>query len=293
MSRITRGINVGSERVSHGSRATTSLTIGTTRHLFGRRGVSQEEVSCLLFYPRSPSCMLPASTYLVRGHLKLSGRVNTLSFGLKYSNFICNLSLTRKLVTTKVTRGILLLATRACAGCLRPLSGKGHAVFNSNTTTALVSASNFTRVNNFILNASNQNTSSLVIGGNNTHRPNVVNSLAFSRRGDPVSSSCLCVSNKSVFRFALVHIPGVMGRLLRGGGTTFRGISLFMFRRTGECVVSFVQRGVKVRRSGFCCYLRGINGGISSAVPVTLCRTRRRKHLRKGVVLTKFKINLS
>lgn len=264
--------------------ATSDLSVSASRKLLEERGISPEELDCIIVATITPDMAFPSTACIVQDKI---GARNAWGFDLSgaCTGFVYGLATAVQFVHSGAHRRVLVIGADVMTSILNPKDRNTYVLFGDGAGAALVepTADGEQGVLDFILRSDGAGGKYLYMPGGGSLHPATAETV---ERG----MHFVHQDGRAVFKYAVQGMADVSAEILRRNGMTARDIALYVPHQANSRIIDAAVDRMGLDRSKVVLNIDRYANTTAATIPIGLDEARRQGRVRRGetVLLASF-----
>ena len=248
--------------------------------------INRKKIDYLINCTQTPEYLIPTNACILQKKLKLNNNIGALDINLGCSGFIYLLSLAKGLISSKISKNILLITTDTYSKLIDPQDLSTKLIFSDAATTSLVSENKTTNsfeILNFEFGTDGSGSRDFICDDFGTK--NLSNKF--------VKQPKINMNGTKIFEFTLNTIPSFISNFLYNNKIDKNKIKYFFFHQASKLVLDNIQKKLDLKDENMVNDLKSVGNTVSSSIPIIL--KKKFKNIKKNelILLCGFGVGLS
>ena len=261
------------------------LSIKACKALIDNKSLNKDEIDGLVFCTQSNDHIMPPNSSIVHGLLNLSEEVFAFDFNLACSGFIYGLALADGLLSTGISKNILLINADTYSKYINDKDRSTKLLFGDGASACLLTNSiNDKGIIDIKCSTSGKNHKKFIIPSGGLRYPKSRKSCLpnIDKSGNITTDENIQMDGMGIFAFVNSKVPAQIENILSENQLAVDDIDLFVFHQASKLAIDSLTKILKIKKSKVFINLDKVGNTVSASIPIALKDAQIEGRIKKG-----------
>jgi len=282
--KILRKIGIFKRHVSDSKTFSNDLAYKSAIKIFKK--FDRRKINYMINCTQSPEYLIPTNACILQDRLNLKKDIGALDINLGCSGYIYLLSLAKGLISTKISKNVLLLTSDTYSKVIKDSDLSTKLIFSDASSSTIISNKK-TKSSFEILN--------FEFGTDGSGYKDFICEDSGSRKLQNISKSKpnIKMNGSKIYEFTLNVIPKFLNNFLKKNRISKDKFKYFFFHQASQLVLDSLQKKIGIDKEKMVVNLNETGNTVSSSIPIIL--KEKLNKIKKGdhILLCGFGVGLS
>jgi 3-oxoacyl-[acyl-carrier-protein] synthase-3 len=295
--KIFEKTGINSRHIAGENENVSDIAVNAALKLFEEYDISPNDIDFVMLATQSPDYILPTTACIVQDRLGIPKSAGALDFNLGCSAFIYGLALSKGLLSSNISKNILLIMAETYSKHINPKDKSTRTIFGDGAAAILISQGEKDGIREFILGSDGSGAENLIIpagGMKLKHSDQTIVELE-DENGSTRSKENIYMNGPEIFNFTIKVVPETVNNVLLKNNLVLEEIDLVVFHQANQYMLSYLRKKIKIPEDKFYINLEDTGNTVSASIPIALKMAEQEGRLKKGykVLIVGFGVGLS
>ena len=267
--KISSKIGIGQRHIAEKNETAVDMAVLAAEKVLNDS--NKGEIDFILFCTQSPDHFLPTSACIIQDRLGLATTTGALDFNLGCSGYIYGLALAKGLLTTGISKKLLLITAETYSKHINELDVANRAIFGDAAAVTLLSPDTTNDIGQFVLGSDGAGKDNLIVK-NGAFRSGYVQDAQLLSYGteSQYTENNIYMNGPEIFNFTIANIPLLVNEVLEKNEITIDQIDFFIFHQANKYMLNYLRRKIKIPEDKFYIDMQNTGNTVSATIPIAL-----------------------
>ncbi|NQU26230.1 MAG: ketoacyl-ACP synthase III [Candidatus Nealsonbacteria bacterium] len=289
---------ISARHVAGDDETASDLGYNAAARLLHRSVVPPEEIDYLIYCTQSPDHFLPSAACVLQKRLGLGTHVGAFDYNLGCSGFIYGLQIAKSMVTSGVTRNVLLITADTYSKFIHARDRTVRTLFGDGAAATLIGRSDGPgRIGDFVVGTDGTGADKMIVPAGGLRMP------SSPETADEITDDADCTRSKdnlfmdgpAIFSFVITTVPRTLKALLQKTGLSSDDVDWYVYHQANKYMLEHLARRSKIPDDKMIIDVETTGNTVSASIPIAIQRSVEAGKIRVGhrLVLVGFGVGYS
>jgi 3-oxoacyl-[acyl-carrier-protein] synthase III len=274
----------------------TALDLAVKAGTKALQNYDTNNIGFVILCTQSADYYLPSSACILQSKLGLNTNIGAFDFNLGCSGFIYGLGIAKALITSNMTKSILLVMSETYTKHINKLDFANRSIFGDGASAIIIEPSPDLHIHEFIFGTDGTGADNLIVpnGGLRAKYDSNV-TLITDESGNQRTNNNLYMNGPEIFNFTIEAVPSVIQNVLEINNINSENVDYFIFHQANKYMLDYLRKKMKIPKEKFYNNMLTTGNTVSSTIPIALKDCIDSRIVKKGdtVLLCGFGVGYS
>jgi len=274
----------------------TSLDLAIQASKIALEDYDKDKIDFVLLCTQSPDYFLPTTSCILHEKLGLPSRTGAFDFNLGCSGYIYGLALAKSLLTSKMSRSVLLVTAETYSKFIHPRDKGNRTIFGDGSAATIIEYSEDENILDFVLGTDGRGACNLIVRNGALRKPHDPKAPEIPDDSGAIpTDNYLYMNGPEIFNFTIDVVPKLVIEVLEKNHRSLEDMSYIIFHQANKFILAYLRKKMKIPESKFYINMLNVGNTVSSTIPIALKDSLMQGKIKKGdeVLLIGFGVGYS
>jgi 3-oxoacyl-[acyl-carrier-protein] synthase-3 len=274
----------------------TSLDLATKSSNLVLEDYDRDKIDFIILCTQSPDHFLPTTSCILQERLGLSTRTGAFDFNLGCSGYIYGLALAKSLLSSKISRTVLLVTAETYTKFIHPKDKGNRTIFGDGSAATIIEYSDNNNILEFVLGTDGRGARNLIVPNGALRKPTDPEAPEIlDDSGGIRTENHLYMNGPEIFNFTIAAVPKLVGEVLQKNHKSLEEMALIIFHQANKFILEYLKKKIGIPESRFYIDMLNVGNTVSSTIPIALKDSLMKGKIKEGdeVLLIGFGVGYS